>query len=122
MTCNCEFGLPCSTVSNCYLDQELADKQEDIDSLRAELATLKARLAEAERDTRRLSWLDAWITDNSSGLEIYPIGPDEEYGPDGNTVVRVVSYALADKTWPGCQNLREAIDAVMASPTDREDA
>jgi hypothetical protein len=42
MTCNCEFGGKCSMVSNCYMDQELADKQEDIDSLRAELDALRA--------------------------------------------------------------------------------
>jgi len=72
---------------------------------------LETTLAEAERDVERLTWLSSWIDSNTSGLEIYPIGPDKEYGEDDNTVVNVRAYSLADKTWPGCKTLREAIDA-----------
>ena len=48
MTCNCEFGGKCSMVSECYMDQELADKQEDIDALKADNEGLRA-----ERDALR---------------------------------------------------------------------
>lgn len=66
----------------------------------------------AELDTKRLDWMERWVTDNSSGFEIYPIGPDEEYGPDGNTVIGVTSWTLADKQWP-VSTMREAIDLAM---------
>jgi hypothetical protein len=60
MTCACESGHPCSKVSNCYMDQELADKQEDIDSLRAENAALR-------------ELLQKWIKSDGSFVQTAPL-------------------------------------------------
>ena len=75
---------------------------------------LRERLTKAERDAERLTWLERWIADNSGGLELYPIGPTYEYGPDGNEIIRVESWTLADEVWP-VETLRQAIDAAMAT-------
>ena len=83
---------------------------------RAVAKALAARLEQVNHDTVRLNWLERWIEENSSGFEIFPIGPDNEYGPDGNTVLNVVGYCLADQTWL-VKTLREAIDAAMKSET-----
>ena len=52
---------------------------DDYDALAAERDALR-------KDAERLNWLERWITDNSGGFEIYPIGPDEEYEADGSIV------------------------------------
>lgn len=67
-----------------------------------------------QQDVKRLDWLEQWIADNSSGGEIYPIGPEFEFGPD-DQIVRVLSWAIADKEWP-VATMREAIDAAMGEP------
>jgi hypothetical protein len=60
MTCECEFGRPCSKVTNCYMDQEIADKLEDIAELVVERDALAAQLAAAERERDAWRREDAW--------------------------------------------------------------
>jgi flagellar biosynthesis regulator FlbT len=54
MTCECEFGRPCSKVTNCYMDQEIADKLEDIAELVVELAALRAERDAADIEATAL--------------------------------------------------------------------
>jgi len=97
------------------LRAELAEATKDRNVFFADLVDTKSRLAEAERDAVRYRWLEQWINENTSGFEIFPIGPGNEYGPDGNTIIDVNFYYLADEKWP-VKTLDDAIDAAMGKP------
>jgi hypothetical protein len=92
----------------CVMQRAITERDSIIERLRA-------RLAEAERDAVRYRWLEQWINENTSGFEIFPIGPGNEYGPDGNTIIDVNFYYLADEKWP-VKTLDDAIDAAMGKP------
>lgn len=59
----------------------------EIERLTAERNALRRQLAEAERDSAMLDYVEQVFIDEGSGLELYPFGAVEDYADDRETVI-----------------------------------